>query len=337
MTSGPMPSINFLYLSMQDVIDVGLTFGEAVDIVEDVFREHGAKQYENPPKPGVHPRDDAFIHAMPGYLVQKKAVGLKWVSGFSSNPIKGLPTIMGLIILNDVETGQPIAAMDGAYITALRTAAASGVSARYLANEDCKVIGLVGAGIQGRYHLLTLNEVLSGIEHAKVFDTNNGVLERFVATMDEMLPFKLEAGRSAEDVIKGADIVVTATGKLDQPIFEEQWVKEGALLLPVHTRGWEVKMLDRADKLVTDDWAQFCEYAGPPHGFYSSLPDPYFELGEIIVGTKPGRESRSERIINFNVGIAIHDVAMASVVLDRARQNGKGTTLTLMDRALPFS
>ena len=120
-----MKQTQFLYLSQEDVVNVGLTMKEAILIVEDCLKEHGLKQYENPPKPGVHPLQDAFIHAMPGYLPRKGACGMKWVSGFPKNPAHDLPTIMGLIILNDVNTGQPVAVLDGAYITALRTAAVS--------------------------------------------------------------------------------------------------------------------------------------------------------------------------------------------------------------------
>ncbi len=260
--------IEFLYLSQQEVIDAGFTLKEALDIVEDVFKEHGLKKFENPPKPGIHPRNDAFIHAMPGYLPRKDAVGLKWVSGYPSNLRHGLPLIMGLIVLNDVNTGQPIAVMDCAYITALRTAAASGVAAKYLANQNAKVIGLVGAGVQGRYNLHALNEVLPGIQVARVFDTNESTLQRFVESISKIVPFQVEAGRTAGEVIQGADIVVTATGKLDKPIFKEKWVTEGALVLPVHSAGWEPRTLHRVDKFIVDDWQQFSQNLGQPGGFY---------------------------------------------------------------------
>ena len=112
-----MKKLDLLYLSQKEVIEVGLTMKDAISIVEEVLREHGLKQFENPPKPGIHPLSDAFIHAMPAYLPRKKAGGMKWVSGFPSNYEYGLPTIMGLIVLNDVNTGQPLVVMDGGYIT----------------------------------------------------------------------------------------------------------------------------------------------------------------------------------------------------------------------------
>ena len=332
-----MKSIEFLYLSQKEVIEVGLTMKDAISIVEDVLREHGLKQFENPPKPGIHPLSDSFIHAMPAYLPRKKAGGMKWVSGFPGNYKYSLPTIMGLIVLNDVNTGQPLVVMDGGYITNLRTAAVSAVAAKYLANKDAKVLGIVGAGIQGRYHLLSLKEVLPDIEVAKVFDTNAEVSQRFITLMNGHVPFRLEQGQSVREVIEGADIIVTATGHLDERIFKEKWVGKGALALPVHTRGWELETLSKMDKFIVDDWAQFNSFVGGADGYYAPLPDSYGQLGEIVVGEKPGRENREERIINFNVGVAIHDVFMASVVLDRAKEKGLGTLLPFMEDSLPFT
>ena len=332
-----MKKIEFLYLSQKEVIDVGLTMQDAISIVEDVLKEHGLKEFENPPKPGIHPLSDAFIHAMPGYLPRKKAGGIKWVSGFASNYKYDLPTIMGLIVLNDVDTGQPLAVMDGGYITNLRTAAVSAVAAKYLANKDAKVLGIVGAGIQGRYHLLSLKEVLKEIEVARVFDINTDVAHKLLFLMDEQVPFKIETCHTVREAMEGADVILTATGHLDERIFKEAWVREGTLVLPVHTRGWEKSALNQVDKFIVDDWLQFNSFVGGTDGYYAPVPEAYAELGEIIIGRKPGRESRKERIIDFNVGIAIHDVAMASEVLKLAKEKDLGTILPFMEDNLPFA
>jgi ornithine cyclodeaminase/alanine dehydrogenase len=154
--------------------------------------------------------------------------------------------------------------------------------------------------------------------------------------MNEHLPFRVEAGQSIQDVIEGADVIVTATGHLEERIFKEDWVGNGALVLPVHTRGWEQEILSNAEKFIVDDWQQFSKNLGQQGGYYSPIPDLYSELGEIVIGKKPGRESKSERIINFNFGIVIHDVAVASVVLDRAKEKGLGTKLDLMESELPL-
>lgn len=326
-----MKPVDFLYLSQKDVVAVGLTMKDAISIVEAVLTEHGLQQFENPPKPGIHTLEGTFIHAMPGFLPRKKAAGMKWVSGYSDNFKFSLPSIMGLIILNDPDTGQPIAVMDGGYITALRTAAVSGVSARYLAAEDAGCVGIVGTGVQGRYHMLSLTEVLPRLQEIKIFDTNQSVLAEFLTAAKAHPSLNITACASAREVIENADVIVTATGHLEERVYKEQWVKEGALVLPVHTRGWEQDLLNRVDKLVIDDWEQFNKALGGSDGYYAPLPERYAELGEIVVGQKPGRENSAERIINFNFGMAIHDVYMASEVLKRARTKGIGKMLPLLE------
>jgi len=332
-----MKQIRFLYLSQKDVVNVGLTMKEAILIVEDCLKEHGLKQYENPPKPGVHPLKEAFIHAMPGYLPRKEACGMKWVSGFPNNFAHDLPTIMGLIVLNDVNTGTPIAVMDCAYITALRTAAVSGLSAKHLANHDAKTLGIVGAGIQGRYNLLSLKEVLRKLEVVRVFDTNEKILQKFTSLMSAHVSFKIEVCDSCRQVIEGADVVVTATGHLEERIFKSSWVKAGALVLPVHTRGWETAAIHNADKFVVDDWQQISHNLFKPDGYYGQFSGSPVELGEIVIGQKPGREDRHERIVNINYGMAIHDVYMATLILTKAKEKGLGQTLALTEEAIPFA
>ena len=178
------------------MIGVGLTTEDAISVVENVFREHGLGRIENPPKPGIHPHPDAFIHAMPGYLSEKKAAGLKWVSCFSSNARHDIPAVTGLLVLNDVETGQPLALMDCRWITAVRTGCASAVAAKFLARRGAEVVGIVGAGIQGRYNLPALKEVLPAIRAVRVFDINRQALRPYVSSMGEALPFQIEAGDS---------------------------------------------------------------------------------------------------------------------------------------------
>ncbi|MBW2058533.1 MAG: ornithine cyclodeaminase family protein [Deltaproteobacteria bacterium] len=331
-----MKRIEFLYLSQEDVIDVGLTMKEVIPVIEDVLRQHALGKVENPPKPGVHPLRNAFIHAMPGYLSGKGVVGMKWVSSFPGNRGEGLPAVMGLVVLNDVHTGRPLAVMDCRWITAMRTGAASAVAAKYLARPETETIGIVGAGIQGRYNLLALSQVLPEIRLVRVFDVRRESMETYIASMSETLSLRIEAGKSLRDVIEGADVVVTATGRLDRPIFKEEWINPGALVLPVHHRGWENRALHGADKFVTDDWTQLQQAHRETGGFYGPLPRLYAELGEIVTGRKAGREDDRERIIDFNYGLAVEDVALAQEVFTGAKNRGLGTVLSLMEGDLPL-
>ena len=227
--------------------------------------------------------------------------------------------------------------MEGAYITALRTVAASAVSTKHLCNADASVMALVGCGVQGKYHALALPHMIPSISTLRVSDSYEPSLRSFVETMAEHAPgLKVEVCDTPESAIRGADLVVTATGKLLEPIFEQEWVAEGALLLPVHTLGWSSSTASAMDKLIVDDWNQY-RTVGDIH--YQPLPEkPHAETGEVVAGLRPGREDKRERIVNFNKGIAIHDILMARVIFERSRERGLGQDLELveLDRPLPM-
>jgi ornithine cyclodeaminase/alanine dehydrogenase len=127
-----------LYLSRAEVEAAGVTMPEIIQALETAFREHGEGKTEMPPKPGIHTRPDAFIHAMPAYIPALHAAGVKWVSGYPDNYRHNLPYISGLLIINDDETGMPVAVMDCTWITGVRTGAATALSARYLARPDSR-------------------------------------------------------------------------------------------------------------------------------------------------------------------------------------------------------
>ncbi|MBW2196262.1 MAG: hypothetical protein JRF58_00100 [Deltaproteobacteria bacterium] len=161
-----------LYLSQKDVVSVGLTMTEIIETLEVAFREKGRGNTEMPPKPGIHPGgEDNFIHAMPAYIPALNAAGVKWVSGFPGNQKKGLPYITGLLILNDPETGIPISVMDCVWITAVRTGAATALSARHLARPESSVVGVLGCGVQGRTNVEALN-TLFPLKRVMAYDVN---------------------------------------------------------------------------------------------------------------------------------------------------------------------
>ena len=238
-------------------------------------------------------------------------------------------------ILLTVIAGFPLAFMDGTYITAIRTAAVSGVAAKFLARKDSEVLAIVGTGVQGKYHALCLTHVLSKVKTIHIFDKWEPSLKSFKETISPILGSKvtIEVAKSAEEAITGADVIVTATGKLLEPMFSDEWVKPGALVLPVHTGGWNTDVLTKMDKMLTDDWGQFSHFA---QSVYTPMPDPYAELSEVVTGKKPGRENDQERIIDFNVGLAIHDIVVGTRVLEKAKEQGIGTELELMDLSVPI-
>src|SRR4030042_210255 len=162
--------MELLYLSRKDVEDLGITMKEVLEVVDHGFCLKGLGKTEMPPKPGIHPRTNAFIHAMPAYVKEVEAAGLKWVSGFPTNVGKGLPYITGLLILNDPETGIPIAVMDSAWITAIRTGASVGISAKYLARQASSVAAMLGCGVQARTSLRALVETLPELSKVRCYD-----------------------------------------------------------------------------------------------------------------------------------------------------------------------
>src|SRR5215210_6931702 len=158
------------YLSRADVEAVGLGAAEVVDILEDVFRAKRRGAVEMPPKIGVHPRQDAFIHAMPAYLTDADAVGLKWVAGYPGNQEAGLPYIHGLFLLSEAGSGRPLAVMDATWITEVRTAAASILGIRALAERPLETIGIIGCGRQGHAHLELATQAFPAMRRATLFD-----------------------------------------------------------------------------------------------------------------------------------------------------------------------
>jgi ornithine cyclodeaminase/alanine dehydrogenase-like protein (mu-crystallin family) len=165
----PMNDHKVLYLSRADVETVNLSMKEIIDLLEKAFLEKGNGKVEMPPKPGIHTMPDAFIHAMPAYIPSMRSAGIKWVSGYPENFKRGLPYISGLMILNDAETGIPYAVMDCAWITAMRTGAASALSAKYLARPESEAVGILACGVQGRTNLEAL-ACLFPIKRAYAYD-----------------------------------------------------------------------------------------------------------------------------------------------------------------------
>ncbi|MDP6381517.1 MAG: ornithine cyclodeaminase family protein, partial [Phycisphaerae bacterium] len=197
-----MKAHNILYLSRQDVEAVGLSMTEIINALEKMFKEKGEGRVEMPAKPGIHTRKDAFIHAMPAYIPSLESAGIKWVSGYPENQKKGLPYITGLLILNDPETGFPIAVMDATWITAKRTGAATAVAAKYLARPDSSTVGIIACGVQGRSNLEALASIFE-ITSVKAYDIATEVAERYADEMGEALRVDVEVVKRPKDAVAG--------------------------------------------------------------------------------------------------------------------------------------
>ena len=189
-----MESGSLLYLSRKDVEAINLPMTEIIEALEDMFREKGQGRVEMPPKPGIHTRPNAFIHAMPAYIPRLNSAGIKWVSGYPENQSRGLPYITGLLILNDPDTGVPLVVMDCTWITAKRTGAATALSAKYLARPDSSTVGIVACGVQGHSNLEALSRLFK-IKKVKAYDLYPEVAVRYAREMSEQLRWRLRRSR----------------------------------------------------------------------------------------------------------------------------------------------
>jgi ornithine cyclodeaminase/alanine dehydrogenase-like protein (mu-crystallin family) len=319
-----------LYLSQADVNAVGLTMSEIVAVLEKAFKEKGEGRIEMPPKPGIHPGGgDNFIHAMPAYIPAMKSAGIKWVSGFPGNFQRGLPYINGLLILNDPGTGLPISVMDCAWITAMRTGAASAVAAKYLARPDSSILGILGCGVQGRSHLEALL-VLFPLKQVMAYDIDAHAAQRFANEITNRFGLEVVIVDTPQKAVTGCDIVVTSGPILKKPhrTIQPGWLNEGAFASLVDFDSyWHPQALHETTKFCTDDVPQLRHYQ--EIGYFQDIPPVYADLGELVTGQKPGRETPRERTMTANLGLAVDDMAAAPLIYQQAVKKNIGTWLPL--------
>jgi len=251
------------------------------------------------------------------------------MSRWRATAAKGLPYISGLVILNDPDTGLPIAVMDATWITAKRTGAATAVAAKHLARPDSATVGIIACGVQGRSNLEALSVVFD-IARVKAYDIVPECATAYAAEMGERLGLTIDVVSHPRDAVVGSDIVVTSGPIVKEPVrvIEPGWLAEGAFASPVDFDCyWQRAALEQADKLATDDVAQMDYYRTVGH--LQATPRPYADLGEIVAGIKPGRQTDAERTICINLGVAADDMACAILIYRQARQMGIGTELPL--------
>jgi ornithine cyclodeaminase/alanine dehydrogenase len=319
-----------LYLSQADVVATGLGMREIIDELEVAFQEKGEGRIEMPPKPGIHPGgNDNFIHAMPAWIPALKSAGMKWVSGFPENERMGLPYISGLLILNDPDTGMPISVMDCIWITAMRTGAATAVSAKYLARPDSLSVGVLGCGVQGRSNVEAL-AVKFPLEKVMAYDTSKAAAKLYAAEVGERFGLTVNVVDNPRQAVRDCDIVVTAGPILKEPhaTIQAGWMDDGAFASLVDFDSyWHADALQESSKFCTDDTAQLRHYQ--QIGYFQIIPPIHADLGELVARKKPGRETREEITMTANLGLALDDMAVAPLIYRRAVKQRIGTWLTL--------
>lgn len=306
-----------LVLNRADLESLGLTWAEIIDVLDDAFVQKARGLVQNPPKPKVTSRDDAFIHAMPAYLGGSDRIGIKWVAGYEQNHAKGLPYIYGAVIMNDAETGRPITLLDGGWITEMRTPGVSGVTMRHVPG-DPKHLAIVGGGVQGRRHLEVALQVHAGLTHVTAYDYVDGVAQQLLDNAGDRVTTVAD---TPIDAVAGADLVITTITVPLEPKLDCAYTDPNALLLPVD---YDDAMAPAAfhDAVVycVDDLGQYGSVAESLYFF--GLPKPDTHLAEVVAG-KYNVPVTGRRMF-LNMGIAMDDVALGSLVLDRATATGAG-------------
>lgn len=326
-----MKKVELRYLSQEDILSLDIGWEDIIQRVEMALSEQARGTIENPPKRGVHTRSDTFIHEMPVFLKGMDACGIKWVSGYPENYKHDLPQILGVQIMNSTETGVPLAVMDCRWITAVRTAAATAVTVKHCAKKDARSIAIIGAGVQGKMHLMAIKHVLPSLETCHIFDIKEKMLDDYAAQMPDKCQVKVDKFTTVSEAVEGVDIIVTCTQKLHEPIIPAGALKPGMLGAGLEAgRAWPADIIHGSDKVITDDLTQTSSYASTG-AFAGGLPAFYCQLGDLVNG-KPGRENDQETILAFNVGIAAEDISLGQYVYEKAVEQNVGILLPLMEK-----
>jgi alanine dehydrogenase len=275
------------------------------------------------------------ITSMPGYLNADKALGMKVVTYFSDNPKQSLPAILGTVMLFSAETGKIIAVMDGSSITAIRTACASAMATRVLANAETPILGILGAGVQARAHIRALCRVRK-IRKIKLYSPSGASAAAVKKDLETESGAAIEIFRSAEQTVRDSDMIVTATTS-NTPVLSREWLKPGAHINAVGSHRPDQREIDgptvaRAKVVVDSREAIMAECGDILLAIKEgSISESHIhgEIGDILAGIKPARSSTDEITLYKSVGIAIQDVATANLVYHRAREQRIGTDVVV--------
>jgi len=331
----------FIFLSQEDVLATGIGMDRVLDIIESVLALHDAGEVNLPSKVilDLGERERGRINAMPAYLGGEFEIcGMKWIAGFPKNPARyGIPRAHALTVLNDAETGVPLAIMDGTYISAMRTGAVTGVGARYLANPDSEVIGIIGCGVQAKTQIMALKAAVPAVRMVKGYDIRKDAANHFLKWVSETMNLKVEAVESPRQAVEGSDIVVTVT-VADEPIVKDSWLKRGSLFAHIGSyQEEEEAVIFNADKVVVDIWEEVLHRGTPLlarlfNAGKITEQRIHANIGAIIRGRKKGRENREERIFFSPLGLGSEDIGVASLVYREAKKKGLGVPLKLWDK-----
>jgi len=332
---------SILYLSKQDIISLGGNHSEPyVAAVSRALELHAKKDFVQPLKPYLRVNEkeghiaDRII-AMPAYIGGEAPVsGLKWIGSKHDNPSKrGKERASGLIILNDPESNYPIAVMETSLISGMRTAAVTVIGARYLAKPGFKQLACMGCGVIARMQLFSMLEQFPQIETIHLFDLNAEAARRMADELQERFTHvKAVVASDAESAVRAGEVVITCT-VVDKPYIPFEWLQKGAFVSNISIMDVHKEVFLKADKVVVDDWDQSNREKKVINQLVLegkfSREQLHAELGEILIGSRVGRESDDEIIILNPMGMAVEDIASAQEIYRKAVAENVGTWLPL--------
>jgi len=319
-----------LYLTQKEVINMGLSIDDILGLTRDALVAHGKKNYEMPAKIGVHPLPEVFFHAMPAYVPSKNAVGCKWIECYPYNPQRfNIAQTTGVLILNDISSGVPMAIMDSAWITAMRTPAVTVLAAAAL-HPDAETFGMFGCGVQGIEHVNFVHHTLTKLKKIYVYDIYEERMDDLIRTCQPSCPVPIVKG-TPEEIAKSCEVISSATIILKETlgVVKDAWLSKGQTILPCDLNTfWESVTQRRADKYIVDSREEHELFAGVGY-FPEGLPKVTCETGEVLAGTAKGRENKDELIVCSNIGMAVCDVTVGRAIFDLALKKGIGLKLPL--------
>jgi ornithine cyclodeaminase/alanine dehydrogenase-like protein (mu-crystallin family) len=293
--------VSALLLAESDIAALAPPLGEIVALVEDAYRMQARGEVEVPAKIGVYPRGpQTFLHAMPAWVKGVRALGVKWISFFPGNAERGAPDSTGIIVLNDPDSGLPLAVMEGMWITYARTGACAAVAARALSYRSPRRLGLVGCGGLGRWSLRAIGAVLPSIEEVFVASTRRETREAFCRSMRGEGGWRLTPVDEVRGAVEGMDIVVSSVPKLEvHPVLEAWWSK-GALFVPLDVTGaWEDEIYAAADRIVCDGSETLAKAFARYRPNLALDAARIVSLQDVVAGAAHGRRAQSDRVLAF--------------------------------------
>ncbi len=325
-------SVYIRFISAADVEELSLTDEEIIGAVEEGLRAQGSGRAVIEPRVHLEPDPaiDGHFNILRGSISSMGVAGVKIVGDFVDNYLVGLPSEMALLNLFDPSTGMPKAVVEATSITEMRTGALTAIGARYLARSDSKILAHVGARGTAYWNIRLLDRLFD-FEQIRVHSRRPESREEFGRRMSDELGKPVIVAPDWESCVSGADIVVEASRlRRPEPLLKTSFVAPGSLVIPYGTMSAvELSLTDIMDKIVVDDWAQcatgrFGALRAHVENGKLSKDTIHGELCNIVVGTLPGRQSPLETILFWHRGLSLSDIALGSLLLERAERQSLG-------------